>query len=682
MRWREALFAPTGVALIGASDEPESVRSRPLRFLRQHGFHGRIYSVNPKRTTVGGEKAFPNLDALPEPVDHAYILVGADAAIDAVAACAHHHIPVATVLADGFAEAGAEGERRQQRLLDAARGRTRIVGPNSLGVVDVATGMALTANAAFAIDHLRRGRVAVISQSGSVLGALLSRGESHHLGFSKLISVGNEADLGVGELGLALVEDKATDAILLFLETLRRADDIRRFAHAAFAAGKPVIAYKLGRSEAGRQVSASHTGAMVGSGEAADAFLADCGIVRVDNFEALLEIPPLLKGHRPANRQLRVGVVTTTGGGAAMAVDRMGVLGVTIAPPTRPTLARLAKRGIHVKPGRIADLTLAGARYETVRGALEVLGQAPEFDSVVAVIGSSASLRPDTTVRPIIEAARKHPLAVALIPEAPAALAMLGEAGIAAFRTPEACADALKAFAHWRKPRSIKSVPPNPKAERALKGAPSGWLELGQSLDLVATLGVPVARSVRLLPGDTKPPRLRYPVAVKALSSSVLHKTEASGFILAIASPSALRTATTALLKRLPKAARRDGVLVQEMTRSLCEVLVGYRRDPEVGPVVVLGMGGILAELRHDFAVRPAPIDNATARAMIDEVVGLAIVRGFRARPKGDMTALVSAVVRLSRLAGLAQVAEAEINPLMIRETGVVAVDSRVRLAD
>ena len=675
---------PAAVALIGASDESESVRSRPLRFLRQHGFPGHVYPINPKRATIGGEPAFPDLDAVPGPVDHAYVLVGADAAVDAVAACARHNVAVATVLADGFAETGSEGQRRQRRLLDAAGGRTRIVGPNSLGVVDVASGMALTANAAFAVDRLRAGRFAVISQSGSVLGALLSRGESRRIGFSKLISVGNEADLGVGELGLALVEDKTTDAILLFLETLRRPADIRRFASAAFAAGKPVVAYKLGRSEAGRQLAASHTGAMVGPGEAADAFLADCGIVRVDNFEALLEIPPLLKGHRPSKRTTRIGVVTTTGGGAAMAVDRMGALGVTIAPPARSTLARLTRRGIHVKPGRIADLTLAGARYETVRGALEILGQAPEFDAVVAVIGSSASLRPDTTVRPIVEATRTHPLAVALVPEAPAALAMLAEAGIAAFRTPEACADAIRAFAQWRRPRPIKSVPSNQRAERALGAGVGPWLELGHALDLVAALGVPVARSVRLLPGDKTAPRLTYPVAVKALSADVRHKTEAGGVVLGVSGPTELRAAMNGLFKRLPKAARPSGVLVQEMTRGLCEVLVGYRRDPEVGPVVVLGMGGTLAELRPDFTVRPAPLDDATARAMIDEVVGLAVVRGFRSLPKGDLAALARTVARFSRLAALTGriVAEAEINPLMIRKTGVVAVDARVRLAD
>jgi acyl-CoA synthetase (NDP forming) len=553
-----------------------------------------------------------------------------------------------------------------------------------MGIVDTRGRMALTANAALARDEMLPGRLMLLSQSGSLLGTCVSRGGARRIGFATLVSVGNEADLSVGEIGAAAACDPGIDAFLLFLETIRRPEEIARFAALAHAARKPILAYKLGRSAIGRDLAVSHTGALVGSDAAADAFLAHHGIVRVDQFEALLELPSLLIGRRPLREEKpAVGVVTTTGGGAAMVVDRLGLTEIPVAEPSATTLARLAARGIHVQPGRILDLTLAGTRPDVMTAALETLLEAPEFAAVIAVVGSSAQYQPELAVKPIIDCAhRGKPLAAFIVPQADTTLGLLAEAGVAAFRTPEACADGIRALLAWRAPR----VPEKLARLPAAPVSPGTVLDERQSQHLFQALGVPCAPSIVLNPDDLEPGDLPfpYPVVAKILCQDILHKSEVGGVLLDIASAEELRdkaTAMVATLRDRAPEARLAGLLVQPMLRGLAEVLVGLTRDAQVGPVVTVGMGGVLAELYRDVAERLAPVSRAEAAAMIEEVRGLATITGFRNLPRGDISALAEAVARFSQLAALEgpRVAEAEINPLIVMANGVVAVDGLVR---
>src|SRR5437660_1388709 len=283
------------------------------------GYGGRVYPINPRREQVLGERAWPSPSALPEVPEHAYIVTPTEAAIEAVEECARLGVPVATVLADGFAEAGEEGFAREARLRDScARSGIRIVGPSSLGVVDLRSKAMLTANAAFDAASLPLGRLFVASHSGSMIGALATRGSARGLGFAGLVSVGNEIDLSLGEICAATLEDPDIDAYMLFLETMRHADALRRLALKAAERGRPVIAYKLGRSAAARELAVTHTGALAGEDDIAGAFLADCGIARVDTIEGLIEGLPLLArlpAAKPGKQRAAVGVVTTTGGG-------------------------------------------------------------------------------------------------------------------------------------------------------------------------------------------------------------------------------------------------------------------------------------------------------------------------------------------------------------------------------
>ena len=678
------LLSPRSVAIVGQSNDPTKAAGRPLKFLRQAGYAGRVFPINARRDAVLGERAWPSLAALPEVPEHAYIVTATDAAVEAVEECGRLGVKVASVLADGFAETGAAGVAREARLRDVVR-RTglRLVGPSSLGVVNLREGVMLTANAALDEKDLPAGRIFVASHSGTMIGALLSRGKARHVGFAGAVSVGNEVDLSLGDVCAATLDDPDIDGYILFLETLRHADRLRAFAIAAAARGKPVLAYKLGRSAAARDLAATHTGALAGEDDVANAFLADCGIARVETFEALIEGLPLLMrvpARVRAARPPAVAVVTTTAGGATTVVDPLAVRGVTIAQPSPETFARLAAAGIKAAQARIVDLTIAGANYDSVKATLDILLSAPEFDMVLAVIGSSARSQPEKSVQPIIDSASAaRPIAAYMVPDAPVALAQLAAAGVPAFRTPEACADVIAAALRRRVPRLSAPQP------RVTAGAGRLLDEL-DAYALLDRLGIARPASVALDAAVSAAPDLpfAYPVAAKILSAGIAHKSDIGGVALGLAGSADLVGA----IGKMRAAVAAHGhtmtrALVQPMMSGLGEALVGYRVDRDVGPLVMVAAGGVLAEIYRDRSLRLAPVDLGTAQEMIAEVRAFAALSGYRGKPAGDLAALAQAIVALSRLADDPSVTEAEINPLIVRPPGqgVVAVDAVVRCA-
>ncbi|MCC7484030.1 MAG: acetate--CoA ligase family protein [Burkholderiales bacterium] len=679
----QAVFSPRSVALIGASGDEAKNTSRPHRYLRKYGYPGAVYPINPGRAEIFGDRAYPELAAVPGEVDHAFIMVPARSVKAALAQCVAKGVRVVTIYSDGFAETGPEGRREQAELAAIARaGGVRLIGPNCIGLYSAQTRLALSVNAVLEEADIRPGPLSLVSQSGSMIGGLLSRGLARGAGFAKLVSVGNEADMGVGELAGMLVDDPHTGVILLFMETIRDAEHLARAGRRAHAAGKPVIAYKLGRSEAGQDLAASHTGAMAGSDELADTFFKAHGILRVDMLETLFELPALVAGQKPRARH-RVSVLTTTGGGAACVVDRMGTLGIEVVPPTGRVIENLARKNVRIGPARVTDLTLAGARREIYEAVLNELLASGHCELVLAVAGSSAQFRPEATVGPVLEADRRDKvLASFLGPHAERALELLAQAGVAAFRTPESCADAVRAWRDWRAPLDA------PAAERTrldaaatLVRAPgAAQLTEYEACRVFGELGIAPAPSVVMKEaGETA--NLAFPVVAKIVSPDILHKTEARAVRLGIRSREELAAAREEILanaRAYRRDARIEGVLVQRMEKGLAEVILGFKRDPQVGPVVVLGAGGVLAEIYKDFASRLAPVAVEEALRMVDEVKGLAVIRGYRGMPRGDTDALARAVAAFSQLAYLEPaVREAEVNPLIVKAEGegVVAVD-------
>lgn len=681
----QAVFDPRSIALIGASSDEKKNTSRPQRYLKRHGYTGQIIPVNPGRDEVFGEKAYPDVAAIPGHVDHAFIMVPAKAVPSALKQCVDKKIPVVTIYSDGFAETGEAGRAKQQELVDMVRGSsTRLVGPNCIGLLSTQTHLALSVNAVLEKLDITPGGLAIVSQSGSMMGGLMSRGLGRGVGFSKLISVGNEADLGVGELAGLLVDDPHTEAILLFMETIRDAPHLAEAARRAYAAAKPVIVYKLGRSEVGQDLAASHTGAMAGTDEAVDAFFKAHGMLRVDTLEALFELPALVKGRKP-NKQHRVAAMTTTGGGAACVVDRIGTYGVDVVGPTDAVVDALAQKNIGISKSRITDLTLAGAKKEIYGGVLNALLASDHCDLVLAVAGSSAQFQPQIAVEPLVEADRRDKaIAVFLAPHAEASLKLLAQSGIAGFRTPESCADSIRAWKQWVPPVDIPKADAQKTAAAGalLKAATGKQLNEQQACAVFGALGVPQAQTAVMADANAKVD-MTYPVVAKILSPDIAHKTDAGGVVLNIGDAAQLKQAAEHIFTRVKAKhpqAKLNGILVQRMERGLAEVIVGFKRDPQVGPLVVIGVGGVLAEIYKDFAMRLAPVTPATALQMIEEVKGLAVIRGYRGMTKGDCKALAEAVAAFSQLAAFDDIAEAEINPLIVRKEGegVVAVDGLI----
>jgi acyl-CoA synthetase (NDP forming) len=687
----QALLAPRSIALIGASSDPKKNTSRPLRFMRQHGYAGAIYPINPSSTEILGVKAYPSVSQVPDAIDHAFIMIPGKHVAGALKECAEKGIPVATIYSDGFAEAGEEGQRRQDELLAEARKLgIRILGPNSIGTANAHTGGVLSVNAVFEMKTLIKGHLSLVSQSGSMMGSLLSRAAARGFGFAKSVSVGNESDISVGEVVDALVDDPQTHVILLFLETLRDTGTLTAALRRAQKAGKPVIAYKLGRSEQGDALSQSHTGAIAGNNAAIDAYFDANGVMRIEMLESLFEAAPLASRYAAArprsrsSRPARVAVITTTGGGAASVVDSLGLKNIEAAIPPLEFVQHMAGRGLNIRQTPVIDLTLA-ATSEQYKDLLEQLLLSDWCDAVLSVVGSSAQFHPQLAVKPLIESIKPggKPLAVFLAPEASESLNLLQQHGIAAFRTPESCADTLAAFF---KPVIHQSDLPTATAALPDDCPVSGNFTEVEAIRAFAALGINSAPSQLLQPENVRH-AIPYPLVLKVVSRDILHKTDVGGVKVNIKDDADLALAVPELLRSVqhhrPEAII-DGVLVQKMEGRLIELMLGYRHDPLVGPTVLLSAGGIAAELMPDYAIRLAPVGLNEAYAMISEVKHSQLIRGFRGLPRGDVDGLARAIVDISRLACVPgqPVTEAEINPLFVQADQVIAVDGVIRLKE
>ena len=689
----KALIDPDTVALIGASGNATRLTARPQLFMTKHGFAGRICPVNPGRDTVLDLPAWPSVGDIPGQVDHAYVLLDADPAIAAVEDCARAGVPVVSVLADGFAEAGAEGRARQDRIAAIARaaGMT-LIGPNSMGVVNTETGFLCTTNAAFRAEDIPKGKLTVLSQSGSMIGALLSRGTVRGTTFGRLISLGNEAVTGVGEMGLRLVDDPGSEGFLLFLETIRDPGALAAFGRRAARLGKPVIAYMIGRSDEGQALAVSHTGALTGSATAVDAFLAANGIRRVDLFDTLLDAPrALIRTRRRPERPRTATVVTTTGGGGAMVVDQLSLRGVKIAGASPAARALLEPRGIPMGHGKLVDVTLAGAQYETMKDVVATLAADPQTGILVIATGSSAQFQPELAVSPVVDAvagagAGDAPVVAVPVPHAPESMAMLNAGGVPAFAGIEAAAETIALILDDREPDPLPEDPPPGPGIAAMLSPEAGLMDEEASGRVFAALGATLPRMAFIPEGEALPDTLPFgfPVVAKLVSPDLPHKTEAGAIRLNIGDRAALAAAIPDMIESAQAHApglHLRGVLVQEMTRGLGEALVGLTRDPLVGPVVTVAAGGTLAEVYRDATVRPAPVSLDTAREMVAAIKGFAPLRGYRGAPRGDLEALARLVRDVSRLAGLDRVQEAEINPVLIHAEGggVTVLDALIR---
>jgi acyl-CoA synthetase (NDP forming) len=688
------LFQPRSIAVVGASSDPSKLTGRPLTYLQKHGFTGRIYPINPRYQELAGLTCYPDVRALPEPPDVGLVLLASDRVVEAVGQLARAGASAAIVLAGGFAETNAEGQRRQQDL-KAAAGSMRLLGPNTIGLVNVTDKIMLSASGAMELEEFPNGSVALVSQSGGILGSLLSRGAARGIGFSKLIATGNEADIDVSDCIEYLLNDDATAVIALYLEGLRRADRFRSVAASVIAAGKPIVAFKVGRSEVGARSATSHTGALAGADAIYDALFRQVGVGRAQTFADLLEIPAALVQKRRL-RGPRVAIVSSTGGAATLVADSIGAGGFDVPVPDLATAKKLQALNIPdaVLDRNPIDLTLAGLRPDLLRAAIDALLASATYDAIIVIVGSSAIGQPDLMARPILEALHKSdkPLLAFVSPDAPGIVRHLNRQGVPAFTAPESCTSALSALLRAGAVRAADLADAHVavSTHAPIPGdlPSSGPLNEAESKRLFAHFGIPsVAEVVVHTPSEAEraASRIGGNVVLKILSRDIAHKTEVGGIIVDVPPHDvARRCDELGAVVRTRTGQDIDGFLVQELIRGGLELILGFRRDPQLGAAILLGMGGIAAELFNDTAIRLPPLRGRDVDGMIDELKGAQLLRGFRGRPPCDLDELARAIAAFSDMVfSLGErLIEAEINPLFVMPQGggVRAADGLVVL--
>lgn len=685
----DVFFHPRAVAVVGASDNPSKVGGSVLANLRAGGFTGRIVAVNATRATVQGLAAKRSLLDVQEPIDLAVVAVPADAVQPVLEQCVARGITAAIVISAGFRESGVEGREREAKLRAWLAGQPlRVLGPNCLGWIRPAAGLNLT----FAPGMPRAGGLGFVSHSGAVLTAILDWSRERPLGFSLFASLGNQADVTETDVLAALADDDETRVILGYLEGVA---DGRAFFEALgrAAAKKPCVLLKTGRSAEGARAVASHTGALAGSDDAFDAAVRQAGALRVNTLEDLFDVARVLvAGRRP--RGARVVVATNGGGLGILATDAARAAGLEVAPLDTAVRGRLASAlPAHAALANPVDL-IGDADPARYGAALQALDD-PDASCVVMLAPQAAT---DATgvARAILGATRTWTSPVLAVfaggPRVRAGAQALEDGGIPCFSFPEGAVRALAAVTTLSaRRRHAARAPQAPlaidvaalrAAAGALPAGPLGFLEAAPLLNACGIATLEARRAASPAEAGLVAAAMQGGVALKIVSPDISHKTDVGGVALDLRTPEAVRAAAEHMLARVRAArpeARLSGFMVQRMAADDgFQLLLGMVRDPQFGPLVVLGFGGIYVEVLKDTTTRLAPVDRAEALLMIHELRMAPALEGARRMPAADLDALAETISRFSRLATVAdELVEIEINPLLAGAAGTRALDVR-----
>ena len=688
---RQALD-PGSIALIGASENPNKVGGRPLLYLRRFGYRGRIYPINPNRAEVQGVKAYPNLASLPEAPDLAIVMVPGESAVAAVADCAARGVRLTICMASGFGETGPEGKAAEQAMVAHARARgMRLVGPNSQGLVNFGTGAVASFSTMFLESEPADGPVAIISQSGAtsavVYGLLRARG----IGVRHCHATGNDADVSVAELARAVIEDDGVKLLLLYLEAIPDPAMLAEVAERARQRGVPIVALKTGRTAQGQRAASSHTGALANEDRTVDAFLAQHGIWRARDMPGLVSAAEMyLKGWRPEGR--RLVAISNSGASCVMAADLASEIGMPLAVFAEATRRALAA----VLPGFATtsnpiDITAALLSNGRLFGAiLPIVASDPAADLfliAIPVAGQGYDVEAFARDTAGFAAATGKPVAVA----APQAMVAdrFRAAGIPTFAGETEAVLALDQLArHW----ALLRRPAPPPLPRLAVDVPAGrgrFLNEAESLALLAAHGLPVVPH-RLCRSESEA-RIAFrdlgsPVAVKACSVDVPHKSELGLVALNLVSEAAVVEAFAAQSAKLEEIdAEPDGIIIAAMAEGQREMVLGARLDPVFGPVVMIGDGGKYVEALPDIELLLPPFSPEDARDAILRLRIAPILKGVRGEAAADIDALARAMLRLGAIIAGARgrIASIDINPVLVGAAGqgLIIVDALIERA-
>jgi acetyl coenzyme A synthetase (ADP forming)-like protein len=681
-------FEPTSVAVVGASRERGGVGAEIVSNLRSTGYRGAIIPIHPTASEIQGLRAYPRLVDVADDIDLAVVVVPAARVLGVARDAAAKHVKAMVVISAGFSETGAEGRAREAELLATVRDAgMRMIGPNCMGILNADPGVLL--NATFSPVFPPAGRVAFSTQSGALGLAILAYARRVNLGISTFASIGNKADLSSNDLIQYWADDPKTGAILLYLESF---GNPRRFGQLARQVGKrkPIVAVKAGRSAAGARAATSHTGALAASDTIVTALLQHAGVIRTTTLEEMFDVAMLLD-RQPLPEGKRVAILTNAGGPGILAADACEGHGLQITPLLDSTIAGLraflpAEAGLHNPVDMIATATA-----DHYARAMRLLLADPNVDSLLTIFIPPLFTAAADVAGAMTDVARgssKPVLATFMGVEG--AIPML--APIPAYRFPEAAVAALARVtehARWRR-RPAGTVPDfsaevatarQTIADALAKGP--GWLAPPDAARVLDAIGITSVQTRVVSDEDdaaAEAAAIGYPVALKAFGPAILHKSDAGAVRLGLDSERALRDAYQDLLERL--GGRLTGVLVQRMAGEGVEMFIGGLQDPSFGPVVFCGSGGVLVELFGDAVCRLCPLTEVDAEEMLNEVRGVARLRGHRGRPPADEQALRDALLRVSALLeGCPEIQELDINPVNVLTQGATALDVRIRIA-
>jgi acetyl coenzyme A synthetase (ADP forming)-like protein len=693
----EHVLAPRSVAVIGASRTRGTIGAELFHNLLESGFNGPVYPVNPSAPVVQSVVAYPTVLAIEGPVDLAVIAVPAIRVVETARQCASKGVNSLVVISSGFAESGGEGINRQADLLAVCRqAGMRLIGPNCMGVINTAPDVSM--NATFGPATPPRGRVGFMSQSGALGLAVIDYAKSLGLGLSWFISAGNKADLSGNDVLQYAETDPHTDLVLLYLESF---GNPRKFARIArrVAKTKPIIAVKSGRSTAGARATSSHTGALLSASDATvDALFRQAGVIRTDTLAELFDVAALMSS-QPAPAGKRVAIITNGGGPGILCADACEAEGLIVPPLPDDVVASLRQFLPPQASVRNPIDMIAAASADDYRRVIQTVAASDSIDAIVVIFIPPLVTKPGDVARAIRDAAEGLPRSIPLVTVFMSAHGVPDElkgetVSIPSYQFPEDAARALArsaVYGEWRQRpegtlRDFPDVRPDEAAGIISSVLATGarWLTAEESQRLLTCYGIPLAPARFVsTPKEaaTAGRELAGPLVLKAISPSLLHKSDAGGVRLGLSSDD-VEAATIGMMGHIASQGHRlDGFQVQAMVTAGVEMLVGVVHDPLFGPVLACGAGGTTAELLKDIAVRITPLSDLDAREMVRSLKTFPLLDGYRGAPKADVAALEDVMLRVSAMVeGHAEIAELDCNPVMVTEHGAVVVDARVRL--
>ena len=697
----EEFFAPKSVAVVGASTSPEKLGYAVLENLVNGGYVkvGKIYPINPKADEILGQKAYPSVLDVPDDIDLAVIVIPYPYVPAVLKDCGKKNIAGVVVISAGFREAGMEGLERELELVEIANEyKFRLIGPNCLGIIDTYTPI----NASFSAGTPPQGPMAFMSQSGALGTAILDWAQAGRLGLAKFVSLGNKADVSEIDLLKAWANDEDTNVILIYSEGLPNGQEFIKVAREVTKT-KPVVAIKSGVTKSGSRAVSSHTGSLAGSEQAYQAAFQQAGVLRANDMASMFDMA-LALGYQPLLKNDRIVIVTNAGGPGILATDALERSGMS--------LARLKVESIQALEQYLPDAAsaanpvdvLGDARSDRYRFAMEIVSKDPNVDGIMVVLTPQAMTEIEDTARAVGELSQEidKPILACFMGEAKVepGIKVLREYDVPNFSFPARASLAFQSMSQYRKIKERKdpvyeSFEVNNRVVKEVldRAKNDGRYAIGDSeaWDLLKAYGLSIPKSVL-----AKTPQeaieiaaeIGYPVVLKIASPDILHKTDVGGVKVGLETPDQLLDAFDLMIYRterfLPDA-QIWGCQVQEMAPpGGLEVLIGMNRDPQFGPLVTFGLGGIYVEALKDVTFRVTPFTRLEAEEMLDEIRSKALLDGVRGKPPVDKEAIVDTLLRMGQLVqDFPEIAEFDINPLIVypKDQGVIAIDMRLVLS-